>query len=157
MKQFFQNNFTKIKDYFTANMGRKIFFWGLIIAIFGFIVFGVCRLALPTISDSFYFVVVQLINAVWVLTKIAMVVAGVGTLWDSMDARVQFLKKVKEIQYNHLKTIHEKQQAGESVEMTATFSDKEKRYLSGRKWSFIFIILLKVCIVIALFSLLLKA
>ena len=130
--------FTKIKDYFTANQGRKIFFYGLVAAIFG--------------------VILYLIEPSLVVRKgmlVALVVAGGGTLWDSMYTRYQFLKKVRDIQYEHLKEIYDKQAAGENVVMTATFSDEESRYLRRRKIEFVLIIIFKTGLVIALFSLLL--
>lgn len=138
MKRFIQNTFTKIVDYFTANTGRKIFFWGSVVALLSFILALVLR-----------------IPAIRTLAMLAIIVAGIGTLWDSMQARYNFLKKVRDIQYEHLKTIHEKQMAGEAVEMTSTFSEQEKKYLRRRKWGFVFVILFKVGLVIALFSLLL--
>ena len=60
------------------------------------------------------------------------------------------------MQYEHLKEITDKQAAGEDVVMTPTFSDEEKSYLRRRKWNFVFAILFKVLLVIALFSLLLS-
>jgi len=78
-----------------------------------------------------------------------------GTLWDSMQSRVFFLRKIRDIQYDHLKTIYEKQEAGEPVAMTSTFSDDEKKFIRRRKWRFIFEILFKVLLLITLFSLLL--
>lgn len=156
MKQFFKNAFTKIKDYFTANTGRKIFFFGLMFAAFVFIVFLGLRLILINNGSSQFFVIREILSYLRYFLLLAFAVAGVGTLWDSMQSRVYFLKKVQEIQYQHLKEIHDKQTAGEAVEMTPTFSDKEKKYLRRRKWSFILIILLKVALLIALFSLLLS-
>ncbi len=138
MKQFFQNAFTKIKDYFTANVGCKIFFFGLIATALFFIIYRYLH-----VYVAYYAAV------------LALSVAGLGTLWDSMVSRYNFLKRVRDIQYEHLKTIYEKQAAGEPVEVTATFTDDEKRYIRRRKWGFIGVILFKFGLVIALFSLLL--
>ena len=156
MKHFFQNTFTKIKDYFTANIGRKIFFFGSLATVIGFTIFGIINLSLPQLKNhSLYYPLMNLNLVLWYISLIGLVAAGVGTLWDSMYTRYLFLKKVRDIQYNHLKEIYDKQGAGENVEMTATFSTEEKRYLRRRKWTFIGVILFKLFLVIALFSLLL--
>lgn len=139
MKKIFQNAFTKIKDYFTANTGCKIFFFGLVATAICFVLYGLTR------AQFFYMVII-----------FALVVAGVGTLWDSMLTRYNFLKRIREIQYEHLKETYEKQAAGENVEITATFTDDEKRYIRHRKWGFVITILFKVGLLIALFSLLLS-
>ena len=139
MKRFFQNAFTKLKDYFTANLGCKIFFYGLITTTLFFILYAFTHLQLLYIAGV-----------------LALVVTGAGTLWDSMQKRTYFLKKVRDMQYEHLKTIHEKQSVGEEVAMTPTFTDEEARYIRRRKWGFILIILFKVGLMIALFSLLLS-
>lgn len=136
--QFFQNLFTKIDDYFTANQGRKIFFYGIIATAVSF-----------TLYVCFYF------QFFYVLSMFSLVVLAVGTLWDSMYTRYLFLKKIQELQYNHLKEITDKQSAGENVVMTPTFTEDEKRYLRRRKWIFVMVIFFKVALVIALFSLLL--
>ena len=135
--KFFRVVFTKMKDYFTANLGRKIFFYGLVATILNLIFYALFRL-------SFFYA----------LVLFALLVTGVGTLWDSMLTRYEFLKKVREIQYNHLKDITDRQAAGENIVLTPTFTDEEKRYLRRRKWWFVLIILFKVGLVIALFSLL---
>ena len=156
MKHFFQNAFTKIKNYFTANTGRKIFFFGGLVATLGLIVLATLYLSLTHLRDhSLYFALRELKVGIWYFTLISLVVAGVGTLWDSMYTRYLFLKKVRDMQYNHLKEIYEKQDAGEAVEMTSTFSEDEKKYIRRRKLGFIGIIIFKVAAVIALFSLLL--
>ncbi len=156
MKHFFQNTFTKIKNYFTANTGRKIFFFGGLVAFLGFTVYGILRLCLPHMTDHSLFYALKDLNVgIWYITLISLVVAGVGTLWDSMYTRYLFLKKVRDMQYRHLKEIYEKQDAGEAVELTSTFSEDEKKYLRRRKWGFIGMIFFKLAAVIALFSLLL--
>lgn len=139
MKQFIQNVFTKIKNYFTANLGRKIFFYGLILSLVSIVLYLIIRVAMMRI-----------------LITLSFVVAGFGTLWDSMYTRYLFLKKIREIQFNHLSDLHSRQEAGEDVVITATFSPEEKKYLRRRKWGFVFIILFKVVLLIALFSLLLR-
>ena len=144
-----------MKDYFTANRGRKIFFWGLIFAILCFILLGVCRGLLNVVDENTDFALVSMIKGLRYASMIAILVAIFGTLWDSMQSRTFFLKKIRDIQYEHLKTIHDKQTAGEAVEMTPTFNDEEKKYLRRRKWNFILMIIFKVSLVIALFSLLL--
>lgn len=133
-----QKIFIKIKDYFTANQGRKIFFMGLVATIVGFILFALTRS-----------------TGIRMIAMFALITAGVGTLWDTMYSRYIFLKKIRDIQYEHLKSIYDKQEAGETVEMTPTFTDKEKNYLRRRKWSFVLVIIFKVFLLIALFSLLL--
>lgn len=133
-----QKIFIKIKDYFTANQGRKIFFMGLVATIVGFILFALTRS-----------------TGIRMIAMFALITAGVGTLWDTMYSRYLFLKKIRDIQYEHLKSIYDKQEAGETVEMTPTFTDKEKNYLRRRKWSFVLAIIFKVFLLIALFSLLL--
>lgn len=137
--KFIRTVFTKIKDYFTTNIGRKIFFFGLIATALCFIVYRILDVQFFYIAAIF-----------------ALAVAGIGTLWDSMYSRYLFLKKIREIQYTHLKEIADKQEAGESVAITPTFTDDEKRYLRRRKWTFVMMILFKVGLVIALFSLLLS-
>lgn len=136
--KFFQRVYTKIKDYFTANTGRKIFFYGLLLTIFGFV-----------LSIYFQFFLVR------TAAMVGLVVAGFGTLWDSMYTRYLFLQKIRDIQYQHLKEVYDQQAAGEGVEMTPTFSDEEKRYLRRRKWGFFFVIVFKTFLLLALFSLLL--
>lgn len=126
-----------MKDYFTANVGRKIFFFGLVATILNFILYALAHL-------SFFYA----------LVLFALLVTGVGTLWDSMLTRYEFLKKIREIQYDHLKDITDRQAAGENIVLTPTFTDEEKRYLRRRKWWFVLIIMFKVGLVIALFSLL---
>lgn len=156
MKQFFQNTFTKIKDYFTANNGRKIFFFGILFGLTSLVLYTVVRLILPQlVGQSLYYALAYLKTGLWYIILICLVVAGIGTLWDSMYTRYLFLKKIRDMQYTHLKEVYEKQEAGESVEMTATFSEEETKYLRRRKWGFIFIIMFKLLFVIALFSLLL--
>ncbi len=137
--EFIKTAFTKIRDYFTANTGRKIFFFGIIATTLIFLLYGVFRF-----------------EFLYVIAMLALAVTGIGTLWDSMYSRYLFLKKVRDMQYEHLKEITDKQAAGEDVVMTPTFSDEEKSYLRRRKWNFVFAILFKVLLVIALFSLLLS-
>lgn len=137
--EFIKTAFTKIRDYFTANTGRKIFFFGIISTTLFFLLYGVFRF-----------------EFLYVIAMLALAVTGIGTLWDSMYSRYLFLKKVRDMQYEHLKEITDKQAAGENVVMTPTFSDEEKSYLRRRKWNFVFAILFKVLLVIALFSLLLS-
>jgi|GEM_PF-3283345 len=137
--RFIQTVLIRIKDYFTANTGRKIFFFGLLASILSLILYFIVRY-----------------QVIFILMMLAIVVASFGTLWDSMAARYYFLKKIREIQYDHLKEINDKQNAGEDVAITPTFSVEEKRYLRRRKWHFVFVIILKVALMIALFSLLLK-
>ena len=137
--EFIKTAFTKIRDYFTANTGRKIFFFGIIVTTLIFLLYGVFRF-----------------EFLYVIAMLALAVTGIGTLWDSMYSRYLFLKKVRDMQYEHLKEISDKQAAGEDVVMTPTFSDEEKSYLRRRKWNFVFAILFKVLLVIALFSLLLS-
>lgn len=136
--KLYQTAFTKMKDYFTANRGRKIFFWGLVTAIVALIL-----------------MIVLQVTALAMMVVIALVVAAAGSLWDSMQARYEFLKKIREMQYEHLKTIYDQQAEGAEVDMTPTFTDEEARYLRRRKWGFLFVILFKTGLVIALFSLLL--
>ena len=156
MKKFFQNAFTKLKDYFTANSGRKIFFFGGLTALIGLISYIAIDLCLPGLKgDSLYFPLQEFNHTLWYLVLIGFVVAAVGTLWDTMYTRYLFLKKVRDMQYEHVKAIYDQQDAGEFVEMTPTFSGEEKKYLQRRKWNFVLIILFKLGIVIALFSLLL--
>jgi len=157
MKKFFQNAFTKLKDYFTANVGRKIFFFGTLVMLVGFTLYACLRFALlnsATWASSAF--IDELMFATRMIALLAGVVAGAGTLWDSMYSRYLFLKKIRDIQYEHLKAMHEKESQGEIVDFTPTFSEEEKKYLRRRKWGFVFIILFKVGLVIALFSLLLN-
>ena len=137
--RFFQAAFTKIRDYFTANTGRKIFFFGLL-----------------AILLSLIFSLLTRLIAGYVLMVLSLTVASFGTLWDTMATRYFFLKKIKEIQYEHLKEIYDKQVNGENVVFTPTFTDEEKRYLRRRKCGFILMIIFKVGVVIGLFFLLLK-
>ncbi len=156
MKQFFQNAFTKVKDYFTANTGRKIFFFGLVFTTLIFTIYFGIRISLIYADDKIdVFFFRDLLLFIRYLGMFSLVVVGAGTLWDSMQSRVYFLKKVRELQYQHLKELHDKQSAGEMVEMTSTFSEEESRYLRRRKLGFVFAILFKVGLMIALFSLLL--
>lgn len=134
-----QKVFTRMKDYFTANVGRKIFFFGVLVTTLVFILYAVLRL-----------------YALYFLAVMALIAAGVGTLWDSMYSRYLFLKKIRDIQYEHLKGITDKQAAGEDVMITPTFTDEEKVYLRRRKWNFVLTIIFKLGLVIALFSLLLS-
>lgn len=135
--KFIKTVFTKIRDYFTANQGRKIFFLGIVASIMIFSLYAITQ-----------------VPAVRLFGLVAVVICGVGTLWDSMYSRYLFLKKVRDMQYEHLKEIADKQETGEEVLITPTFSDEEKSYLRRRKWGFVLIILFKVFLVVALFSLL---
>lgn len=135
--KFFQTIVTKIIDYFTANTGRKIFFFGLLISALCLILYTFFRIFL-----------------VQTLLFLALTVAGFGTLWDTMYTRYLFLKKIRDMQYQHLKEIYDKQASGIDVEVSSTFSIEEKRYLRLRKWEFVMVIIFKVGILIALFSLL---
>ena len=156
MKQFFQNTFTKLKDYFTANTGRKIFFFGLVFMTLISIIYLALRLVLISAGDNLdVFFIQEILIILRYLGMLSLLVVGAGTLWDSMQSRVYFLERIREIQYQHLKEVYDKQAAGEMVEMTATFTDEENRYLRRRKWGFVFTILFKVGLMIALFSLLL--
>ncbi|MCQ2381738.1 MAG: hypothetical protein MJ054_00340 [Clostridia bacterium] len=137
--KFIRTFFTKIVDYFTANSGRKVFFCGIVVALLVFILYG--------ISHYTFFRIIGLFS---------LFAMGLGTLWDSMYSRYLFLKKIRDMQYEHLKDITDRQANGEDVVMTPTFSFDEKKYLRRRKWWFILIILFKIGLVIALFSLLLK-
>ncbi|MCQ2382400.1 MAG: hypothetical protein MJ060_00960 [Clostridia bacterium] len=130
--------FTKLRDYFTANTGRKIFFFGMIAATLNLLLYAF-------LPYMFFYI----------FALLSLLGAFIGSLWDSMYTRYLFLKKVRDIQYDHLKEISDRQTAGEDVVMTPTFSSEEKRYLRRRKWWFVLIILFKVGLVIALFSLLL--
>ncbi len=136
--KFIKTAFTKIRDYFTANSGRKIFFFGILATILIFSLYAIVRT-----------------EGLRVVGLFALVGIGVGTLWDSMYSRYLFLKKIRDMQYEHLKEITDKQAAGEDVLMTPTFSDEERGYLRRRKWWFVLVILFKLFLVIALFSLLL--
>lgn len=127
-----------MRDYFTANRGRKIFFFGILATTLIFCLYAIVR-----------------VDVLRIFCIMALIAIGVGTLWDSMYSRYLFLKKVQEIQYEHLKEIADKQEAGEEVLITPTFSDEEKRYLRFKKTGFVFIIIMKVFLLIALFSLLL--
>ncbi len=137
--KFIRIAFTKLRDYFTANNGRKIFFYGLVAT---------------TLSLIFYLTLH--LHAFYIIMVFSLLLLGVGTLWDSMSSRYFFLKKIREIQYQHLKDINDKQESGENVIFTPTFTDDEKRYFRRRKWGFVLIILFKVGFLIALFSLLLN-
>lgn len=156
MKKFFQNAFTKLKDYFTANSGRKIFFFGTLVMLVGFTLYACLRFALLNSATESSLLIGEVMFATRMIALLAGVVAGAGTLWDSMYSRYLFLKKIRDIQYEHLKAMHEKESQGEIVDFTPTFSEEEKKYLRRRKWGFVFIILFKVGLVIALFSLLLN-
>ncbi|MCM1404394.1 MAG: hypothetical protein NC133_02755 [Prevotella sp.] len=138
MKAFLQTALTKIKDYFTANTGCKIFFLGLITTI-------LCLLL-------YVFTHVQVF---YVLVLLVLFVSLGGTLWDSMVTRYYFLQQIHALQYAHLQEAYAKQAAGEVLEITPTFTAEEKSYLRRRKWGFVLAIILKVGLVIALFSLLL--
>ena len=156
MKKFFQNAFTKLKDYFTANVGRKIFFFGTLVMLVGFTLYACLRFALLNSTTGSSSLIGEVMFTTRMIALLAGVVAGAGTLWDSMYSRYLFLKKIRDIQYEHLKAMHEKESQGEIVDFTPTFSEEEKKYLRRRKWGFVFIILFKVGLVIALFSLLLN-
>ncbi len=138
--KFLNTAFTKIRDYFTANQGRKIFFFGIVSTILVFILYSITR-----------------ISGLRAVLIFMVLIGGVGTLWDSMYTRYQFLKKVRDMQYEHLKDIADKQETGEDVVITPTFTDSEKKYLRRRKWNFVLVIMLKVFLIIALFPLLLQA
>lgn len=130
--------FTKIKDYFTANVCRKIFFMAAVIGVLLYI-------------GSFAFGEMMLQTFGTICLLIAMIMSMV----DTMIVRRHFLLKVKEMQYAHLDKINQMQQAGQSVEITSTFSPQEKRFLRRKRFGFLAVILLKLGLVLALISLLL--
>ena len=65
--EFIKTAFTKIRDYFTANTGRKIFFFGIIATTLIFLLYGVFRF-----------------EFLYVIAMLTLAVTGSGTLWDSM-------------------------------------------------------------------------
>ena len=127
-----------MKDYFTANRGCKIFFYGLV-------ALAVCLLLLLITHLTFFLYLIYF----------AFLAIGVGSLWDTMHKRYIFLQNVHQLQYEHLKKIYAQQEAGEAVEMTSAFTLEEKRYIRHKKQSFIWLIIFKVFLLIAIFSLLL--
>lgn len=129
--------FTKIKHYFTANPCRKIFFLGLLLAL---LLYG---------SNIFFQA-----TSLKMLGLLCLIVAIGASLVDTMLARTTFVRKVKEMQYEHLQEVFEKQQAGEAVPVTTTFSPSEKKYIKRKKWAFIGLIVLKMIILLCLFPLL---
>ena len=145
-----------MKDYFTANQGRKIFFWGLFAMTVALLMQGGILLAKLPVTDyetrEFLEACAKFLRYVII---IALLFVSVGTMWDSMQSNYYFRKKVAEMQYNHLKEVYEKQEAGENVVMTPAFNDDEKKYLRRKKWWFVLVIIFKAFLVIALFSLLL--
>lgn len=130
--------FTKLKDYFTANVCRKIFFMATVI--------GLLIYAANLVVDR---------GELNTFGTICLLIAIVMSMVDTMIVRRHFLLKVKEMQYAHLDEINRLQQAGQPVEITPTFSPQEKRFLRHKRWGFIAVILLKLGLVFALISLLL--
>lgn len=128
--------FTKIKDYFTANNCRKIFFFGLLFGLLIFLVNILVKLA-----------------ALRILGALCCLVALGASMVDSMQARVVFLRQVKQMQYDHLQEIFDQQQSGQNVPVTPTFSDAEKKYIKRKKWAYTGAILFKLAFVISLFFL----
>lgn len=128
--------FTKIKDYFTANSCRKIFFFGLVLGLLIFF---------ANVFIGLY--------ALQVLGALCCIVAVGASLVDSMQVRVVFLRQIKQMQYDHLQEIFDQQQAGKDVPVTPTFTDAEKKYLKRKKWAYVGAIFLKLAFVICLFFL----
>lgn len=120
--------FTKVKDYFTANYCRKIFFFGVI--------FALVTLILYLVTDY--------LAAFLYIAMLSALIAMVASMIDSMQARRVFLNKIKEMQYEHLQTIYNQQQAGQAVALTPTFTPEESKYLRRKKWEFVLAILLKL-------------
>ena len=120
--------FTKVKDYFTANACRKVFFLGLVLALVMFILFWTTG---------------RLVVFSWGAMTAALV-AMVASMIDSMQARVHFARQVKAMQYEHLQNLYAQQQAGAAVVLTPTFTPAEKKYLNRKKWGFVVAILLKL-------------
>ena len=130
--------FTKVKDYFTANACRKVFFLGTVLALVMLILFWATGLIAAFI---------------WVATVSALV-ALIASMVDSMQARTAFIRQVKAMQYDHLQTIYQQQQAGQAVAVTPTFSPEEKKYIKRKKWEFVLAIILKLAFCLVFISLL---
>ena len=128
--------FTKVKDYFTANACRKVFFLGLVFALVLFIL---------------YLAVGYFAPLLWV-SMFAALVALIASMIDSMQARRVFLRQVKAMQYDHLQAVYQQQQAGQAAVMTPTFTPEESKYLRRKKWEFVLTILLKLAFCLVFIS-----
>ncbi len=128
--------FTKVKDYFTANACRKVFFCGLLIT---------------TVTLVLYLLLGRL-TALRLLTVMFAVVTTGASMVDSMRARMVFVRQVKAMQYEHVQKLYAQQQAGQAVTMTATFSHDEAKYIRRKKWGFVAVILLKLGFCLAFIS-----
>ena len=128
--------FTKVKDYFTVNACRKVFFVGAVFALVMLIL---------------YLTTGYLEAFLW-LTLVSVLVAMVTSMIDSMQSRTVFVRQVKAMQYEHLQTIYQQQQAGQTVAMTSAFTPEEKKYIKRKKWEFVLAIIFKLALCLALIS-----
>lgn len=129
--------FTKVKDYFTANPCRKVFFFGAVLALVMLILYWVTGFNVAFL---------------WV-TMVCALVALIASMIDSMQARMVFVRQVKAMQYDHLQNLYEQQQAGQAVVMTSAFTPEEKKYIRRKKWEFVLAIILKLAFCLVFISL----
>ena len=126
-----------MKDYFTVNSYRKIFFIGLILGL------------VLSVWGS--------VASVWALRMagaLVLAMALIASVADSFQQYNYFNQQVKAMQMEHIQHIVEQQEAGADISMTPTFSPVEKKYIRKRRWGFVGQIILKLSLIIIIFSLL---
>lgn len=133
MKQFFN----RMKDYFTVNIYRKIFFIGMILGILLVAWGGVAGVWALRMSGS-----------------MVLAMALIASIVDTFQQYGYFNQQVKAMQMEHIQHIVEQQEAGAAVFMTPTFSHAEKKYIRNRRWGYLGKIILKIALIIIIFSLL---
>jgi hypothetical protein len=125
--------FNKIKDYFTANICRKVFLYSVLAA-----------LALVIVNIFLNYANIMILAAVCLVAAVA------ASLIDTMLARITFRRKIYDMQVEHFESQAEN---GETMP-TPAFSLEENSYLKKKNSVFVWFILLKTVIIIILFVLL---
>jgi hypothetical protein len=133
----FGNIIRVIKDYFTANIYRKIFFFCMGISI-----------VLAVIS-AFVAQEIMLLTSAAVL-----VIAITGSLIESMTDRVEFCRRVVDIQREHYEKVIKSGEDKSPEGIPATFTVDEYNYVKKKKRNFVLWILFKAALILILFTLL---
>jgi hypothetical protein len=122
-----------IKNYLAVNVYRRIFVFGILIAL------GIVILNLVVQIEIFQTGIL-----------LCATVALIASLLDSMTERYAFKKKIYEMQVRHFDSLPE------GAHVTPTFDAEQLLWLKKKKTMFVGVIMLKVMLVIALFVLLFR-
>jgi 5-bromo-4-chloroindolyl phosphate hydrolysis protein len=135
----FSNVIIRIKDYFTANIYRKVFF-----SCFGLSIICAIITAFTAAEFMLSVSVVLLITAIF------------GSLIDTMLSRVDFNRRVVDIQRKHYEKIIQNGEDKNGGEIPSTFTADEYNYIKKKKINHVLMIMLKTSLILILFVLLSK-